>query len=187
MKSLHYLFFSFLALCLFNATTVFAEEVNYKCLSSDEMLSALADEEICSDLDITNKDKFSSCLQRKYMSVKHDMDYTYNNLVTDPDKNQSTVVEGGDENNIETLLSFFKRKPIQMSGFVADNAAHSIGLDAEKRETLIKEQTAWNESLLYDCMDAAKEIKDDSYPLLVIKGCLVSKTEERNSYLKGLL
>ena len=187
MKPFKFLFLCGLALSLFGTKVVFAEGVDYKCLSTHEMLSALADEEICSDLDITNKDKLSSCLQRKYIFLKENLDLTFNKLVSEPEKNINTAIESKAENEIDFLLSFFKKKPVEIQGFVEQRNLNSIAQDSEKKEELIKEQVAWNEKLLYECMDAAKGVENDPYPLLVIKGCLVGMTEDRIAYLNGLL
>ena len=57
------------------------------------MLYEVITEEICSDLDITNKNKLSSCLQRKYISEKNKLDSIYESLLQDPVKNKNTPLE----------------------------------------------------------------------------------------------
>lgn len=186
MKPVKFLFLCYLALSLFGTKAVFAEGLSYKCLSSDEIVRSLAEEELCSDLDLTNKDKLSTCLQRKYMSAKQDLDAAYNHLVSDPAKSEATPAELKNESNIDSLLSFFRKKPVAVQGFVEQSQLDSLAQE-KKRAELVKAQAAWEETLLYDCMDAARGVKNDPYPLLVIKGCLVGMTEERIVYLNGFL
>jgi len=187
MKSAQLIFLSFLALWLFNTKAVFAEGVRYECLSSHDIQRTLADEEICSDLDITNKNKLSSCLQRKYISEKNKLDSIYESLLQDPVKNKNTPLENAVVNKIYNLPGFSKGTPDDVNGFVWEKDLVSIGLHGEKRDALIKGQADWDESLLYNCMEAANAVENDPYPLMVIKGCLVGMTAERIDYLKSLL
>jgi len=187
MKFAQLAFLSCLALWLFNAKAVFAEGVNYKCLSSNDIQRTLADDEICSDLDITNKNKLSSCLQRKYISEKSKLDSVYESLLQDPVKNRNSSLENTVVNKIYNLPGFSKGKADEINGFVEEKDLDSIGLHGEKRDAFIKEQAEWDESLLYNCMEAANSVENDPYPLMVIKGCLVGMTAERIDYLKNLL
>lgn len=187
MKPSNFLCFSFLTLCLFNSTAVFAEAINDEYLSSHELRKSLATEEICSDLDIDNKEKLSTCLQRKYISAKNILDFTYNKIMVGSKDGQDINSKDKGNSEFANILSLFKKETVEIKGFVDNKKQNLTRLDSKKRDELMSEQAEWNDKLLYHCMDIANQAEKDPYPLLVIKGCLVDMTEKRIAYLEGLL